>query len=131
MTALCPHCTAALSTYTANAGSESKDVEVLVCAGCDKVLGVVGPAQADGPRLDVEEIADLLSLAVSADDDDEARTVFSIVIERLDSTVETVGDTNALSDRQFERLLQILVDKLRARQRQKDQADADRRQRPQ
>ena len=41
--AKCPHCGQPLSTYTTLLDSEPVDVSVLVCARCDKLLGVVGP----------------------------------------------------------------------------------------
>jgi hypothetical protein len=129
MTALCPHCTAALSTYTTHVDSEPTNIEVLVCAHCDKVLGVVGPARGGGPRLDVEEVAELLSVAVNTDDDDEARTVFSIVIDKIDSTVETGG--GGIDDAQFSRLLERYTQNLYDRMREQKRQDAERRQRPQ
>ena len=120
MTGFCPHCTAALSTYTTNVDSEPTNIEVLVCAHCNKVLGVVGPARAEGRRVDVEEVADLLSVAASTDDDDEARTVFSVAIEKITSTVETVGEEAVLSNEQIEALVRLLFERLREQTRQRD-----------
>jgi phage FluMu protein Com len=41
--AKCPHCEQPLSTYTTTLDSDPKNIEVLICAHCDKLLGVVGP----------------------------------------------------------------------------------------
>lgn len=39
----CPHCEQPLSTYTTSLDAEPQNVTVLICAQCDKLLGVVGP----------------------------------------------------------------------------------------
>jgi transcription elongation factor Elf1 len=41
--AQCPHCNQPLSTYTTVPDSDPRNIEVLICAQCDKLLGVVGP----------------------------------------------------------------------------------------
>jgi phage FluMu protein Com len=41
--AKCPHCERPLSTYTETVDDgENPNIKVLVCAQCDKLLGVVG-----------------------------------------------------------------------------------------
>jgi len=125
MPAFCPHCNEALSAYTTNAESKPTNVEVLVCGHCDKVLGVVGPARAEGPGLDVDEIADLLSVAASTDDEGEAQTVFSVAIGKIDSAIEEEGG-GGIDGRLFERLLKNFFDRLRDEKRRREQQDADR-----
>ena len=120
MTPFCPHCAAELSTYTTIVDREPTNIEVLVCARCDKVLGVVGlvgPARDEGRRVDVHEIADLLDVAVSADDDGEALTVFTVAIDKINSEIEGGGDS-ALSGEQIELLLRMLVERIRERDRE-------------
>ncbi len=80
MTAFCPHCNEALSTYTTIDDSGPKNIEVLVCARCDKVLGLVGPAPDAPPRMDVDAIADVLEAAIDAEDEGQARTLRSVAI---------------------------------------------------
>ena len=118
MAALCPHCSEALSTYTTTVDREPTNIEVLVCAHCDKVLGVVGPARDQRRRMDVDEIADLLDVAVSTDDEGEARTVFSIAIDKIDSTIGGMG--GEVSSGQLVLLLRTVLDRMRDRE-QKEQ----------
>jgi|SRR5215204_2555840 len=125
MTAFCPHCSAALSTYTTIEDSEPTNVEVLVCAHCDKVLGVVGPARVERRRMDVDAIADLLNVAVSTDDEGEALTVFSVVIEQINRGIETEGG-DVIDGGLFDRLLRTFLERQRELKRQRDQADAGR-----
>ena len=48
--------------------------------------------------MDLDEIADLLDVAVSTDDEGEARTVFSIAIDKIDSTIgEWVANSAAVN----------------------------------
>ncbi len=92
-------------------GREPTNIEVLVCAHCDKVLGVVGlvgPARDEGRRGDVHEIADLLDVAVSTDDEGEALTVFTVAIEKINSGIEGGGD--GISSGQLELLLRMLFE---------------------
>jgi hypothetical protein len=126
MTAFCPHCSEALSTYTTIADSESSRVEVLVCAHCDKVLGVVGPAGNKGRQLDVDQISDLLDVAINTDDESQARTVFMIVIESLNTQFDAAGGDDAAFSRLFEQLLRAHYEGQRRRKAQEEQAQADR-----
>jgi hypothetical protein len=128
MSALCPHCSQALSTYTTRVKSEPADIEVLVCAHCDKVLGVVGRAVETGRRrMDVDEIADVLGAALSADDPDQVRTLRSIAIDQIDSQFgNSGGDDSAVFERIFTRLLEQHQRQRREEQWAKRQRDRER-----
>ena len=121
MTAICPHCTSALSTYKTIVDSEPTNIEVLVCAHCDKVLGVVGPAWDEGRRIDVNKVADLLDVAASTDDEGEARTVFSVAIKEISSEIRVLDGGGGGGV--FERLLRALFERQRERKQREDQAE--------
>ncbi len=127
MTPFCPHCTAELLTYTTVVDREPTNIEVLVCAHCDKVLGVagqVGPARDEDRRIDVHAVADLLNVAMNTDDEGEALTVFTVAIGQINSEIGK-GDDGSFTD-MFERILRAYFEKQRQQKEQRDQADADR-----